>query len=69
MQVDYVSVPWGYWSILMFITGLGKIQDSPNTTNNTDFAPGKNGNLSGGKHINFPEAFLQKDSGVKIRLK
>jgi hypothetical protein len=39
------------------------------TTNNTDFAPGKNGNLSGGKHINFPEAFLQNDSGVKIRLK
>jgi hypothetical protein len=39
------------------------------TTNNTDFAPGKNGNLSGGKPINFPEAFLQNDLGVKIRLK
>jgi hypothetical protein len=39
------------------------------TTNNTNFAPGKNGNLSGGKHINFPEAFLQDDSGIKIRLK
>jgi hypothetical protein len=39
------------------------------TKNNTDFAPGKNGNLSGGKHINFPQAFLQNDSGVKIRLK
>jgi hypothetical protein len=25
--------------------------------------------LSGGKHINFPEAFLQDDSGIKIRLK
>jgi hypothetical protein len=25
--------------------------------------------LSGGKHINFPEEFLQNDSGVKIRLK
>jgi hypothetical protein len=39
------------------------------TTNNTDFAPGKNGNWSGGKRINFPEAFLQNDSVVKIRLK
>jgi hypothetical protein len=39
------------------------------TTNNTDFAPGKNGNLSGGKRINLPEAFLQNDSGVQIRLK
>jgi hypothetical protein len=39
-----------------------------NTTNNTNFAPGKNGNLSGGKHIDFPECFLQNDSGVKIRL-
>jgi hypothetical protein len=38
-------------------------------TNNTDFAPRKNGNLSGGKHINFAEAFLQNDSGVQIRLK
>jgi hypothetical protein len=35
----------------------------------TNFAPGKEGNLSGGKHINFPEEFLQNDSGVKIRLK
>jgi hypothetical protein len=25
--------------------------------------------LSGGKYINFPEDFLQNDSGVKIRLK
>jgi hypothetical protein len=34
---------------------------SQNTTNNTNFSPGKNGNLSGGKHINFPEAFFQND--------
>jgi hypothetical protein len=33
------------------------------------FCPRKNGNLSGGKYINFPEYFLQNDSGVKIRLK
>jgi hypothetical protein len=25
--------------------------------------------LGGGKYINFPEDFLQNDSGVKIRLK
>jgi hypothetical protein len=39
------------------------------TTKNNNFVPGKNGNLSGGKYINFPEDFLQNDSGVKIRLK
>jgi hypothetical protein len=33
------------------------------------FCPRKNGNLGGGKYINFPEDFLQNDSGVKIRLK
>jgi hypothetical protein len=41
----------------------------PHTTNNTHFAPAKNGNLSGGNHINFPDAFLQNESGVKIRIK
>ncbi|EHS63951.1 uncharacterized protein PGTG_21967 [Puccinia graminis f. sp. tritici CRL 75-36-700-3] len=40
-----------------------------NTTNNTSFAPGKNGNLSGGKLFNFLRLFLQNASGVKIRLK
>jgi hypothetical protein len=39
------------------------------TTKNTSFTPEKNGNLNGGKYINFPEDFLQNDSGVKIRLK
>jgi hypothetical protein len=44
-------------------------QDLVNTTNNISLAPGKNGNLGGGKYINFPEDFLQIDSGVKMRLK
>jgi hypothetical protein len=45
------------------------VYDHIGTTNNTSFAPGKNGNLGGGKYINFPEYFLKNDSGVEIRLK
>jgi hypothetical protein len=44
----------------------GWLEAANNTTNNTNFDPGKNGNLSGGNYINFPEDFLQNDSGAKM---
>jgi hypothetical protein len=60
--------------VLFFSVALVRFSPSAltlhaHTTNNTDSTPGKNDNLSGGKHINFPEAFLQNDSGVKVKLK